>query len=88
MVPPVAIGLALLLGLLVLLPARRLQLAGFSSRATGWYALVVWVGCMAAALVPGIARWLFPMLLIAWLGPFVVAPERLGRILRIRRSGR
>ncbi len=84
MIPPLAIGLALLIGLLVLLPARRLQLAGFSPRSIGWYTLALWLGGTASGLAPGIGRWLFPILLISWLAPFVVAPERLGRILRIR----
>lgn len=84
-IPPLFIGLALVVALLTLLPARRLQLAGLAPRAIGSYALLLWVGGMAFGLAPAAARWLFPILLIAWLGPFVVAPERLNRV--IRRNG-
>ena len=88
MLPPLLIGLALVAALLVLLPARRLQLAGLDSRWIGAYTAVVWVVAMLVALWPGGLRFLMPILLIAWVGPFVVAPERIGRIVRRDRSGR
>lgn len=79
--PPLVIGLALLLALVVLPPARRLQLAGLSQGWIGTYAAVVWLLAMVVALIPG-GRFLFPIALLAWVGPFIVAPERLGRVLR------
>jgi hypothetical protein len=84
--PPLVIGLALGLALLVLLPAWRLQLAGLDPRWIGGYAATVWVIAMLMALFPGGLRFLFPILLVAWVAPFVVAPERLARVLR--RGGR
>ena len=85
--PPLVIGLALLLALVVLPPARRLQLAGLSQGWIGTYAAVVWVLAMVVALIPG-GRFLFPIALLAWVGPFIVAPERLGRVLRGGPRGR
>ena len=84
--PPLVIALALGLALLVLLPAWRLQLAGLDARWIGGYAATVWSLAMLVALFPGALRFLFPILLVAWVAPFVVAPERLGRVLR--RGGR
>jgi hypothetical protein len=80
--PPALIGLAVLVALVALLPARRLQLAGLAPRLIAGYVAVLWIGGMVTGLAPGPARWLFPILLIAWLGPFVVAPDRLNRVLR------
>jgi hypothetical protein len=84
--PPFVIALGLGLALLVLLPAWRLQLAGLDARWIGGYAATVWGLAMLVALFPGTMRFLVPILLIAWVAPFVVAPERLGRVLR--RGGR
>jgi len=83
---PLVLALALGLALLVLLPARRLQLAELDPRWIGGYAATLWTIGMLVALRPGGLRFLFPILLIAWVAPFVVAPERLGRVLR--RGGR
>ena len=82
MIPPLVIALALAAGLLVLPPAWRLSLAGVDSRWIGMYVLALWVLAMVAALGPGAARLFGPILLIAWVAPFIVAPERLGRVLR------
>lgn len=82
MLPPVVLALAILVALVALLPARRLQLAGLAPRLIGAYTAFIWLGGMLVALAPGSARWLFPILLISWLAPFVVAPERLNRVLR------
>jgi hypothetical protein len=81
-IPPLVIGLALLVALVALPPARRLQLAGLEPRLIGSYTTLLWIGGMLVVLAPGATRWLVPILLIAWLGPFVVAPERLGRVMR------
>jgi hypothetical protein len=85
---PWFIALALGLGLLILLPARRLQLAGFASRSIGAYALFLWLVAFFVAIRPGATRFLIPILLIAYIAPFVVAPERVARVLRIRRGRR
>jgi hypothetical protein len=83
---PALIAVGLVIGLLVLLPARRLQHAGFGGRSIGSYALCLWGLAFLLAVRPGATRFLIPILLIAYLAPFVVAPERLSRF--VRRGGR
>ena len=82
MVPPALLALALVVGLLVLLPARRLQLAGLSPQVIGLYAACLWLGGFLLAIRPIGARFLLPILLLAYIAPFVAAPERVGRLLR------
>ena len=82
---PLVLGLGLAIGLLVLLPARRLQLAGWSGRSIGLYALALWLGAMLVATWPG-ARLLVPILLVAFLAPFIAGPVRVRQVLR--RGGR
>ncbi|MFP5342707.1 MAG: hypothetical protein ACLGIJ_07275 [Candidatus Limnocylindria bacterium] len=85
--PPWLIALALVLGLIVLVPARRLQLAGFSGRVIGSYAFLLWAFGMLAAMGPGATRALLPMLLIAYVAPFVAAPDTLARVMRRPKPG-
>ncbi len=80
--PPWLLALALIVGLLVLVPARRLHLSGFSARTIGSYALMLWLFAMAMAIRPGAARILVPMLLVAYLAPFVAGPDTVRRVLR------
>ena len=80
--PPWLLALALVLALLALIPARRLQLAGFSARAIGGYAIVLWGFAMLIALRPGATRVLIPMLLVAYIAPFVAGPDTVRRVLR------
>jgi hypothetical protein len=84
--PPALLALGLALGLVVLLPARRLQLAGLAGRSIGLYALALWILGVLVAIRPGATRLLIPILLIAYLAPFVAAPDRIARVLR--RGGR
>lgn len=83
---PALLAVGLVLGLLVLLPARRLQLAGLRARTIGMYALVLWGLGFLLAIRPAATRFLIPILLIAYIAPFIVAPDRMARILR--RGGR
>lgn len=83
---PAFLALGLALALVVLLPARRLQLAGLTARSIGLYALGLWLLGAIIAILPGSTRLLIPILLIAYLAPFVAAPDRLARVLR--RGGR
>jgi hypothetical protein len=87
-VPPAPwlVALGLVVALLVLLPARRLQLAGLSSRVIGAYAVGLWLFAMIVAIRPVAARFVVPILILAYLAPFVAAPERIGRALT--RGGR
>jgi len=80
--PPWLLALALVIGLIVLVPARRLQLAGFSARAIGGYALLLWLFAMGIAIRPGATRVLIPFLLVAYIAPFVAGPDTVRRVLR------
>ena len=84
---PALLAIALGLGLLVLLPARRLQSGGLAGRSIAMYAATVWGLAFVLVLWPGMTRLLLPILLIAYLAPFVASPERIGRIRRIGRGG-
>jgi hypothetical protein len=87
MPPPALLAVGFVLGLLILLPARRLQLAGLQARTIGLYALVLWGLGFFLAIRPGATRILIPIVLAAYLAPFVVAPDRMARVLR-RGGGR
>lgn len=80
--PPWLIALALGLGLLVLIPARRLRAAGLSSGSVGLYALALWGLAMLVAIRPGATRIVVPLLLLAYLAPFIAGPDVIGRLLR------
>lgn len=82
MTPPWLLALALVIGLIVLVPARRLQLAGFSARTIGGYTLALWLFAMGIAIRPGATRVLIPFLLVAYIAPFVAAPDTVRRVLR------
>jgi hypothetical protein len=79
---PWLLALALVIGLLILVPARRLQLAGLTPRTIGLYALTLWLLAMIVAIQPVATRVLVPILLIAYIGPFVAAPDTVRRVLR------
>jgi hypothetical protein len=84
---PAMLAIALGLGLIVLLPARRLQLAGLSSRVIGGYAAALWVLAFLLAVRPLMLRFLLPILVIAYVAPFVVAPGRVAQAIA-RAQGR
>ncbi len=79
---PALLGIAILIALVVLLPARRLQLAGMSSRIIALYAISLWALAMFLAIRPVLTRVLVPILLVLYLAPFVTAPERVAGIVR------
>ncbi len=85
---PVLLLLFLLAGLLALVPVWRLHVAGWPWRslATAWllYAAAIFV----VVRIPGPARWLIPILVLAYVAPFVAGPERLSRVLNARRAPR
>jgi uncharacterized membrane protein YedE/YeeE len=84
---PWLLALALVLGLLVLPAARRLQLAGLSGRSIGLYTLFLWLLALAVAIRPGVTRFLIPILIVAYIAPFVAGPERIARVTRRGRRG-
>jgi hypothetical protein len=79
---PWLLTLALVIGLLILVPARRLQLAGLTPRTIGLYALTLWLLAMIVAIQPVATRVLVPILLISYIAPFVAAPDTVRRVLR------
>jgi hypothetical protein len=84
---PLTIALALLIGLLVLIPTRRLAIAGASQRALVVYFVSVWLVGLVAATLRGPARFILPILLIVYLAPFVTLGQGLER-MRGRFGGR
>lgn len=78
---PWLIAVALVIALLVMIPARRLQLAGVAPRWIGLYALALWLLGMLLAVRPVGARVLVPFLIVAYIAPFVTAPDRVARLL-------
>jgi hypothetical protein len=85
--PPWLLAVAIVVTLIILVPARRLQLAGLSSRTIGLYALSLWLLAMLLAVRPAGTRFLVPILLVAYIAPFVAAPEAVARFLRRGRGG-
>lgn len=86
-VPPVAI-LAAVIGLLALIPTRRLYLAGWRGWAlVGYWLLLLSLGLLIAEL-RGPTRFLVPILVVAVLAPFVTARAGIDRLLgRVRGVG-
>ncbi len=86
---PELILLLLLSGLVALIPVRRLHEAGWSAGSlfSAWslYAL----GLFAGMRFPGLARFLLPVVAIAFVAPYIAGPRRLatlGRLLGARRE--
>lgn len=71
--------------LVALIPVRRLQLAGWSAGSlfTAW--VLYAVGILVGVRFPGPFKLLLPILVLAYVAPFVAGPERLTRILGRRR---
>ena len=85
---PALLALGIVLALVVLLPARRLHLAGFSSAVVATYALGVWALAMVLVIRPVLIRFLVPILVVLYLAPFVTAPGRMTAIIRRGRGPR
>ncbi|TFG67451.1 MAG: hypothetical protein E4H24_06175 [Thermomicrobiales bacterium] len=86
--PPALLAIGLALGLVVLLPARRLRLAGLSAGAIGLYAIFVWALAFLLVIRPVAGRFLVPILIITFVAPFIVAPERISALVRRDRDRR
>jgi hypothetical protein len=76
---------ALVAGLLALLPVWRLRVAGWPSRwlLAAW--LVYTIGIFVVLRLP-VLRLVVPIVVLAFLAPFVAGPERLTRVLVGRRT--
>lgn len=84
MLPVVALTVAI--GALVLIPTRRLYLAGWSGTALGTYFFgVLGLGLLIAEL-RGPARFLVPIFVLAYMAPFITGRAGVARVLR-RTSG-
>lgn len=83
---PTTVLLVGLVALLVLIPTRRLMLAGWSREALAAYFLGVWLLGAAVAFVRGPATFLVPILLVAYLAPFVTLRDGIDRLLGRPRS--
>jgi hypothetical protein len=85
---PALLTIGFVLALIMLLPARRLHLAGVSGRVIGVYAVCLWALAFFMAIRPLAARFLIPILIIAWVAPFIAAPERINSLVRRVRGPR
>ncbi len=74
------VALVIAIGLLVLIPTRRLFIAGWSGRALGAYFFgLVALGVVVAELRAP-ARFLIPLLVVAYIAPFVTARDGVRRL--------
>ena len=64
----------------VLLPTRRLFLAGWSSSALTAYFLILVALALFVAELRGPARYLIPILVLAYIAPFVTARDGIARL--------
>jgi hypothetical protein len=80
-VPSLAlVALVVAIGLLVLIPTRRLFIAGWSGRALAIYFFgLVALGVIVAELRTP-ARFLIPLLVVAYVAPFVTARDGIRRL--------
>jgi len=76
----------LVAGLVALIPVWRLRVAGWPPRSlfTAW--VLYAVGIFVAVRFPAGVRILVPILVLAYVAPFVAGPERLSRVLNGRRG--
>jgi hypothetical protein len=83
---PALLAMILVAMLIALLPVWRLRVAGWPLRSL----LIAWLlysaGVFAVLRVPGL-RLLVPILVLAYVAPFVAGPERLSRVLNGRPRG-
>ena len=81
---PVLLLMVLLAALLGLIPVWRLRIAGWPTR---WLVLA-WIAYAASIFLairaPVVTRFLLPILVLAYVAPFIAGPDRLSRVLRRR----
>lgn len=65
----------------MLIPTRRLQLAGWTPRSLAAYYVTVVGLALLVAWLHGPTRFLVPILLIAYLAPFITARAGIDRLL-------
>ncbi len=79
--PLILLALVGILALVMVIPTRRLYLAGWSQQALLAYYVAMLTLAVAAAVVRGPARFLVPILIIGFLAPFVTLGPGLDRLL-------
>ena len=81
---PLLLALLLVAALIALIPVWRLRAAAWPVR----WLVVAWLAYAAAIVfairAPAASRFMVPMLVLAFVAPFVAGPERLARVLRGR----
>ncbi|HET7726284.1 MAG TPA: hypothetical protein VFK54_03070 [Candidatus Limnocylindrales bacterium] len=81
MSPPLLLA-TIVAALIALIPVWRLHRAGWSQRSL----TIIWLALSGALLIvltaPSVGRLLVPLLVLAFLAPFVTSPERLLRLIR------
>ncbi len=82
---PALLLILLVAGLLALLPVWRLRVAGWSPGALFAAWLFYAIGILLAVRFAPAVRFLLPILVLAYVAPFVAGPERLSTVLRSRR---
>lgn len=79
---PLLLLATIVAALIALIPVWRLQRAGWSQRSL----TIIWLALSGALLLvltaPSVGRLLVPLLVLAFLAPFVTSPERLMRLIR------
>jgi hypothetical protein len=83
--PPAIVAMLLLVMLVALIPVRRLSVAGWSTGSLFSAWVLYSVGLFVGLRLPGVARFVLPVLIIAFVLPFVAGPERLTRLFGRRR---
>jgi hypothetical protein len=80
---PVLLLSLLVAALVALLPVWRLHVAGWPSRwlATAW--ILYTLGILVAVRIPTV-RLVIPIVVVAFIAPFIAGPERVTRVLRGR----
>ncbi len=77
---PLLLVMLLVAAVVALIPVWRLRVAGWQPR----WLLTAWLAYAATIFLivrfPGPMRFLLPILVLAYVAPFVAGPERLGRI--------
>ena len=77
---PTLLLVILLALLLAMLPVWRLRVAGWRPGVLFWAWLAYAVALVVVLRLPGPGRFLVPILVLAFVAPFVAGPERLTRI--------
>jgi hypothetical protein len=87
-IPPILLVATLVVGLLALVPTRRLYVAGRSPGVIATYFVSLWLLGVLVALAPRLARLVVPILLILYIVPFLDWRGGLDRMLGRRREVR